>query len=178
MAVARDSLPEEVDKLERAKLQLEIELHAIRGELAKNKKDEVAKQKIEELESNISKINEELGPIMARFQAEKSKSDEIQSVKQRIDDLKAKAADAERRYDLATAADIVHGALPDLTARLQTLEAQKRDEDAAKRAGGEESLAGDVVLPEHIQAIVANWSGVPVQSLRVSVVHLSRTTSR
>lgn len=106
VAVARDSLPEEVDKLERAKLQLEIELHAIKGELAKNKKDEVAKQKIEDLQSNISRIDEELQPIMARFQAEKSKSDEIQAVKRKIDELKAKAEDAERRYDLATAADI------------------------------------------------------------------------
>lgn len=87
-------------------MQLEIELHALRNEASKNKKDEAGQQKIQELEGNISRIDEELAPIKARFQAEKSKSDEIQSVKQRIDDLKAKAADAERRYDLATAADI------------------------------------------------------------------------
>jgi ATP-dependent Clp protease ATP-binding subunit ClpB len=62
--VARDSLPEEVDSLNRAKLQLEIELHAIKGELAKNKKDEVAKQKIHDLESAIAAIDEQLAPIM------------------------------------------------------------------------------------------------------------------
>ncbi|ORY73419.1 P-loop containing nucleoside triphosphate hydrolase protein [Leucosporidium creatinivorum] len=168
VAVARDSLPEEVDKLERAKLQLEIELHAIKSELAKNKKDEVAKQKVEDLQASISAIDEELQPIMARFQAEKAKSDEIQQVKRKIDELKAKAEDAERRYDLATAADIVHGALPDLAARLQVLENQKREEDAAMRASGGEALAGDVVTPEHIQAVVAQWSGIPVTSLRTS----------
>lgn len=168
VAVARDSLPEEVDKLERAKLQLEIELHAIKAELAKNKKDEVAKQKVEDIQASISRINEELQPIMARFQAEKAKSDEIQAVKRKMDELKAKAEDAERRYDLATAADIVHGALPDLNARLQALEAQKREEDAAKRASGADILAGDTVTPEHIQAVVAQWSGIPVQNLRMS----------
>ncbi|KAM0793442.1 hypothetical protein ACM66B_000887 [Microbotryomycetes sp. NB124-2] len=168
VAVARDSLPDEVDKLERAKLQLEIELHAIKAELAKNKKDEVAKQKVEELQANISRINEELQPIMARFQAEKAKSDEISSVKRKMDELKAKAEDAERRYDLATAADIVHGALPDLAARLQVLEAQKREEDAAKRASGADVLSGDTVTPEHIQAVVAQWSGIPVQNLRMT----------
>lgn len=192
---------------------MEIELHAIRGELAKNKKDEVAKQKVEDLQASISHIDEELQPIMARFQAEKAKSDEIQQVKKKIDELKAKAEDAERRYDLATAADIgkfnssfaegrstlaplhepellhlstspftfytthqltlltpfaVHGALPDLAARLQVLENQKREEDTAMRASGGEALAGDTVTPEHIQAVVSQWSGIPVTSLRTS----------
>ena len=48
------------------------------------------------------------------------------------------------------------------------LENQKREEDTAKRASGEEALAGDVVAPEHIQAVVAQWSGIPVQNLRTS----------
>lgn len=61
--VARDSQPEEVDRLERSKLQLEIELEAIKTELSRNKKDEVAKQKIEDTKAAIAKIDEELGPI-------------------------------------------------------------------------------------------------------------------
>lgn len=85
-----------------------------------------------------------------------------------MDELRAKADDAERRRDLATAADILHGALPDLQTRLQILEQQKREEDAALAASGVEQVAGDVVTPAHIQAIVAAWSGVPVTSLRTS----------
>lgn len=72
--VSRDSQPEEVDRLERSKLQLEIELQAIKTELARNKKDEVAKAKVLEVQAAISKIDEELSPIKAKYQAEKQKS--------------------------------------------------------------------------------------------------------
>lgn len=60
---ARDSQPEEVDKLERAKLQLEIELEALKSEHAKNKKDESSKLKIEDVKFQLAKLDEELAPI-------------------------------------------------------------------------------------------------------------------
>lgn len=166
--IARESQPEEIDQLERQKLQLEIELHALNSELARDKKDEVAKAKIEDTKRAISQIEDQLAPIKAKFQAEKSKTDEINNVKRRIDELTAKAADAERRYDLATAADITHGALPDLRTRLAQLEEQKKEEDKALRASGGEALAGDTVTPEAIQAVVAQWSGIPVTSMKLS----------
>ncbi|GAA5922509.1 ATP-dependent Clp protease ATP-binding subunit [Sporobolomyces koalae] len=166
--IARESQPEEIDQLERQKLQLEIELHALSSELARDKKDEVAKAKIEDTKQAISRIDDQLAPIKARFQAEKGKTDEINNVKRRIDELTAKAADAERRYDLATAADIVHGALPDLRNRLATLEEAKKEEDKQMRASGGEALAGDTVTPEAIQAVVAQWSGIPVTSMKLS----------
>lgn len=72
--VTRDSQPEEVDRLERAKLQLEIEVQALKTELSRNKKDEVAKAKIADVQLAISKINDELAPIKARYEAEKAKS--------------------------------------------------------------------------------------------------------
>ena len=97
--IARESRPEEIDQLERQKLQFEIELHALSSELARDKKDEVAKAKIEDTKQAISRIDDQLAPIKARFEAEKSKSDEINNVKRRIDELTAKAADAERRYE-------------------------------------------------------------------------------
>lgn len=82
--------------------------------------------------------------------------------------MRAKADEAERRYDLATAADLRHYALPDLNTRLEALEQVKRNEDAELRAAGGESLSGDTVTPEAIQAIVSAWSGVPVSSLKTS----------
>lgn len=97
--IARESQPEEIDQLERQKLQLEIELHALQGELKRDKNDEVAKQKIEECKQAISRIDDQLAPIKARFEAEKAKSDELNHVRKRIDELTAKAADAERRYE-------------------------------------------------------------------------------
>ncbi|GAA6011075.1 hypothetical protein JCM11491_005928 [Sporobolomyces phaffii] len=166
--IARESQPEEIDQLERSKLQLEIELHALNSELARDKKDEVAKAKIEETKRAISTIDDQLAPLKAKFQAEKYKTDEINNVKRRIDELTAKAADAERRYDLATAADITHGALPDLRNRLAHLEEAKKEEEKAMKVAGGELLAGDTVTPEAIQAVVAQWSGIPVTSMKLS----------
>ena len=97
--IARESQPEEIDQFVRQKLQLEIELHALQGELKRDKNDEVAKQKIEECKQAISRIDDQLAPIKARFEAEKAKSDELNHVRKRIDELTAKAADAERRYE-------------------------------------------------------------------------------
>ncbi|BGP52503.1 hypothetical protein JCM8202_000150 [Rhodotorula sphaerocarpa] len=166
--IARESQPEEIDQLERQKLQLEIELHALQGELKRDKNDEVAKQKIEEAKQAISRIDDQLAPIKARFEAEKAKSDELNHVRKRIDELTAKAADAERRYDLATAADLRHYAIPELHTRLQQLEQQKKDEERQLRAEGGESLAGDTVTAEAIQVVVAQWSGVPVSNMKMS----------
>ncbi|GAA6024897.1 hypothetical protein JCM10207_000279 [Rhodosporidiobolus poonsookiae] len=164
--IARESQPEEVDRLERSKLQLEIELHALQSELARDKKDEVAKAKIEETKQAIARIDDELAPIKARFEAEKAKGDELNHIRKRIDELTAKAADAERRYDLATAADLRHYAIPELQNRLATLEEQKKAEEREMRAAGGEALAGDTVTPEAIQQVVAQWSGIPVSSMK------------
>ncbi|KWU42084.1 P-loop containing nucleoside triphosphate hydrolase protein [Rhodotorula sp. JG-1b] len=166
--IARESQPEEIDQLERQKLQLEIELHALQGELKRDKNDEVAKQKIEECKQAISRIDDQLAPIKARFEAEKAKSDELNHVRKRIDELTAKAADAERRYDLATAADLRHYAIPELHSRLQQLEQQKKDEERQLRAEGGESLAGDTVTAEAIQQVVAQWSGIPVSNMKMT----------
>ncbi|KAM0756236.1 hypothetical protein T439DRAFT_320934 [Meredithblackwellia eburnea MCA 4105] len=166
--VTMDSQPEEVDRLERAKLQLEIELQALKTELSRNKKDEVSKAKISETNIAIAKIDDELAPIKARYEAEKSKSNELQDIRKKIDSLKAKADEATRKYDLATAADLQHYAIPDLQNRLDALEQAKRAEDAARLAAGGESLSGDIVTPEAIQTIVSNWSGIPVTSLKTS----------
>ncbi|GAA5972642.1 hypothetical protein JCM11641_002951 [Rhodosporidiobolus odoratus] len=164
--IARESQPEEVDKLERQKLQLEIELHALQSELARDKKDEAAKQKIEGAKQAIARLDDELKPIKARFEAEKAKGDEINQVKRRIDELESKAADAERRYDLATAADLRHYAIPDLHTRLGRLEEAKKAEEREMRAQGGEALAGDTVTGEAIQQVVAQWSGVPVLNMK------------
>lgn len=65
--VARDSLPEEVDQLQRQKLQLEIELQAIRTEISRNKKDESAKAKLQEVSEAIARIDDQLAPILVSF---------------------------------------------------------------------------------------------------------------
>lgn len=71
-------------------------------------------------------------------------------------------------YSLATAADLRHYAIPELQARLQTLEEQKQTEEREMRQAGGEALAGDTVTAEAIQQVVAQWSGIPVSNMKQS----------
>lgn len=168
--VTRDSQPESIDKLSRAKLQLEIELTALTREFERNKAvqdNETNKNRIEEIKVALAAIEDELQPIVARYQAEKDQANQIQIVKKKIEELESKAADATRRYDLATAADLNHYAIPDLKNKLELLEGKKRADDlASTNAGG--AMAGSVVTSEAIAKVVSMWSGIPLTSLKVS----------
>lgn len=158
--VTRDSQPEAVDRLERKKLQIEVEAHALSKE-----KDEESKARLEAVNQEIAAINDELQPLKAAWEAAKSRGDKIRAVREKIDSLKAKAEDAERRYDVSTAADLRHYAIPDLEEQLAQLEAHKRMEDAKR---GPSELEDDVVTSDGISEIVARWTGVPVSRLKAT----------
>jgi ATP-dependent Clp protease ATP-binding subunit ClpB len=91
-----------------------------------------------------------------QYETEKKRSDEVNNMRKRLDELKAKAEEAERRYDLATASDIRYYAIPEIQARIDKAQA----EEAAH--GG--SIA-DTVTPEAIAEVVARWTGIPVTRL-------------
>lgn len=105
--VSRDTVPEDVDKLERKKLQLEVAINALSRE-----KDAPSKEQLEATKKELATLQDELTPLKAAFQAEKEKGDELNNVRRKMDELKAKADDAERKYDLQTAADIRYYAIP------------------------------------------------------------------
>lgn len=153
--VTRETAPEAIDKLQRRKLELEVEIHALERE-----KDEASKERLTIARKAIADVEDELRPLLAQYEAEKSRGDEIQSVRKRIDELKAKADEAERRYDLATASDLRYYALPDLQSRLAQLETKKAEEDTQLPDGG-----SDTVAPEAIAEIVARWTNIPVTRL-------------
>ncbi|KAF8877454.1 P-loop containing nucleoside triphosphate hydrolase protein [Gymnopilus junonius] len=137
--VSRETEPEEIDNLQRKKLELEIEIHALERD-----KEAASKERLELARKRISQIDDELRPLKAA---------------RRIDELKAKVAEAERRYDLATASDLTYYALPDLQNKLAKLEAEKAVEDAKAGAGM------DTVNAESIAEIVGRWTGIPVSRL-------------
>ncbi|KAI8995647.1 P-loop containing nucleoside triphosphate hydrolase protein [Trametes punicea] len=152
--VTRETAPEAIDKLQRRKLELEVEIHALERE-----KDEASKERLAAARKAIADVEDQLKPLQAAYEAEKKRGDEINAVRRRIDELKAKADEAERRYDLATASDLRYYALPDLQNRLAQLEAKKAEEDAARGTGT------DTVTPEQIAEIVARWTNIPVTRL-------------
>lgn len=91
--MARDSQPEAIDQYSRAKLQLEIEIQALEKE-----KDDASKQRLQAARAEMRSIDDHLAPLKADYEASKHATENIQALRQRVDDLKAKAERAERNY--------------------------------------------------------------------------------
>ncbi|KAI0296195.1 P-loop containing nucleoside triphosphate hydrolase protein [Russula brevipes] len=152
--VTRETAPEAIDKLQRRKLELEVEIHALERE-----KDDASKERLQVARKAIAEVDEQLAPLVAAYENEKSRGDEANKIRKRIDELKAKADEAERRYDLATASDLRYYALPDLQHRLESILAKQAEEEKSGHGGA------DTVTPEQIAEIVARWTSIPVTRL-------------
>ena len=154
--VTRETAPEAIDKLQRRKLELEVEVHALERE-----KDQASKERLVVARKAIADVEDQLQPLLVTYENEKKRGDEINQVRKKIDELKAKADDAERRYDLSTASDLRYYALPDLQNRLKVLEQKKATEEA-------DDTGSDTVTSEQIAEIVARWTSIPVTRLMSS----------
>jgi ATP-dependent Clp protease ATP-binding subunit ClpB len=93
--VTRETAPEAIDKLQRRKLELEVEIHALERE-----KDLASKERLQVARKAIAEVDEQLAPLVGAYENEKSRGDEVNKIRKRIDELKAKADEAERRYEL------------------------------------------------------------------------------
>lgn len=91
--VTRETAPEAIDKLQRRKLELEVEIHALERE-----KDQASRDRLKLAQKAIADVEDELQPLKAAYENEKKRGDELNEVRRKIDELKAKADDAERRY--------------------------------------------------------------------------------
>lgn len=159
--VARDSQPEIIDKLERERTQLQIELHALEREKERSKgQDEAANDRLAQAQASLHRIDDELAPLKAQYEATKYQQDEIQAVKKKLDEMQNKIEAAMRINDIATASDIRHYAIPDLTARLEKLEKEKKQRDTSS------TLGDDEVTPDAIAEIVSRWTGIPASALK------------
>lgn len=130
-----------------------MEIHALERE-----KDQASKERLALARKAIADVEDQLQPLLVAYENEKKRGDEINQVRKKIEELKAKSEDAERRYDLSTASDLRYYALPDLQNRLKVLEQRKAAEDA-------EGTGSDTVTPEQIAEIVARWTSIPVTRL-------------
>ncbi|MFO8028190.1 MAG: ATP-dependent chaperone ClpB [Opitutales bacterium] len=146
-----DSMPQELDALSRRALQLEIEEAAL-----KNEKDEASKQRLQALSKELADVREKESALRAQWDKEKGAIDEIRQVREEIDATRIEMERAERNYDLNTVAQLRHGKMPELEARLQELEAVEAQEGA---------LLKEEVSQEEIADIVSKWTGVPVTRL-------------
>jgi ATP-dependent Clp protease ATP-binding subunit ClpB len=149
-----DSLPGELDEVIRKTMQLEIEAAALRKEDSKRSID-----RLENIEKEINRLNEESSGMRAQWAAEKGAILQIQEIKGAIQEARQQIEESERRYDLNKAAELKHGTLPALYARLQEEEA-----NISKLSGGERLLKEEVNEDE-IADIVSRWTGIPVTKL-------------
>ena len=157
-----DSLPEELDELNRKIMQLEIEREAIRREKDKEKETILSKE--------IAELSEERNSLKAKWESEKEVVHGIQHEKENIDKLKFEAEQAEKAGDYGKVAEIRYGKITEAEKRLEEFK------ESMKKTHGEKSLLKEEVDSEDIAEVVAKWTGIPVsrmvQSEREKLLHL------
>ena len=153
-----DSLPQEIDEVERRIVQLEIERQALQKE-----KDPASAQRRTALEREIAELKERSGAMKAQWQGEKESLQKVAKIKQQIEELRTQAEQAARSGDLGKAAEISYGRIPQLETQLRETEQQLgQRQSTAKRFLKEEVTAEDVA------EIVAKWTGIPVSRMMES----------
>jgi len=146
-----DSMPEEIDEIERRSKQLEIELVALKKE-----KDPASKERAEKLKSELANLKEQSSQLKGRWQVEKDTIKQINAVKEQIEAAKMEAEKAERVGDLNKAAELKYGRLIELNKQLESLNNKLTElhKDGA--------LLKQEVTEEDIADVVARWTGIPV----------------
>lgn len=150
-----DSMPQELDKISRKIMQLEIEKQALGKET-----DKASAARLATLEKELAALKEEDKSMRAQWENEKKAISEVKGTKQQIEEVKHQMEEAERNYDLEKLAQLKYGTLPELEKKL---EAEKAKADAAD--GGENRLLKEEVTEEEIAEVISGWTGIPVSKL-------------
>ena len=150
-----DSVPQEIDEVQRRVRQLEIERAALRKET----NDPAARERLEKIEGELANLNEGLSQMKARWENEKKHLVRISELKQQIEELRTRMATAERQGNLEEAARLRYDAIPKLE------KAITEEEEALGKAKEGAGLLKEFVDAEDIAEIVAKWTGIPVTRL-------------
>jgi len=148
MRLEIDSVPEEIDDIQRKIMQLEIEREAIRRE--NNKEKETI------LTRDLADLSEKRDALKAKWQAEKSVLDAVRAEKETIDRLKLEAEQAERQGDYGKVAEIRYGRL---------VESEQKLKDMQASSAGENAMLQEEVTAENVAEVVAKWTGIPVSRM-------------
>ena len=146
-----DSMPQEIDAVERRIMQLEIERTALQKE-----KDPASTERRKTIEKELAELKEQSSAMKAQWQQEKEVLSSVGRIKQAIDQTRVEADQAARAGDLAKAAEISYGRIPELERQLTDAEST-----LASR-GGRPQFLKEEVAEEDIAEVVAKWTGIPV----------------
>ncbi len=149
-----DSMPAELDEIERRIMQLEIEREALRKE-----KDKASKERLERLEKELANLKEERGRLAAHWQQEKDGIQKARAAREEIEQLRQAIERAQRAGDYTKASELQYGKLPERERQLQELETQLQELQRGQRMLKEE------VDEEDIAEVVSRWTRIPVSRL-------------
>ena len=160
-----DSMPIEIDEVDRRIKQLEIERAALKKET-----DEPSKERLDRIERQLADLNEEIASMRAHWQREKEHIDRIRTLKTEMEEARSEAERAERDGDLERAAELRYGRLVDLDKQVEEENAKLAEVQSDRKMLKEE------VDEEDIAEVVATWTGIPVTKLMTGemqkLVHL------
>jgi ATP-dependent Clp protease ATP-binding subunit ClpB len=148
-----DSVPAELDEVNRRVMQLEIE----KVSLAKEK-DAASKDRLQKLEKELADLKEQQTALQARWQEEKADSQRLAKLREELDELNARLQQATERGDLETASKLKYSEIPNLERQLKVLE-------VTPQATGKPQLVRLEVTEEDIAQVVSRWTGIPVTKL-------------
>jgi ATP-dependent Clp protease ATP-binding subunit ClpB len=146
-----DSVPTEIDEVERRVMQLEIEHQALSKET-----DDASAARREAIERELAELREQAAGMRAEWQREKESIDEVSTVKTELEEARGELERAQREADLNRAAELQYGRIPELERRLTELEAREH---------GPMRFFKDEVDAEDVAEVVARWTGIPVSRL-------------
>ncbi|MEN3283063.1 MAG: ATP-dependent Clp protease ATP-binding subunit ClpB [Solirubrobacteraceae bacterium] len=149
-----DSMPQELDAITRRVMQLEIEEAALEKE-----SDPASRDRLEALRRELADLRAERDAMMAQWEAERQAIRKLQGLRAELEEVRREIEETERSYDLNRAAELRHGRLPELEARL------RGEEERLESKQGGTRLLREEVTEEEIAEVVARWTGIPVTRL-------------
>jgi len=149
-----ESVPVELDEVQRRVMQLEIEREALKKE-----KDRASKDRLEKLEKELADLKARGDALRSQWQVERQAVERLRKLREEIDHTRIEIEQAERAYDLNRAAELRYGKLQDLERRLQA------EEELLSKKQGASRLLKEEVDEEDIAEVVSRWTGVPVSKL-------------
>ena len=150
-----DSLPSELDEVQRKIMQMEIEEAALKKET-----DRLSMERLADLQKELAELREDFQTRKATWDQEKSAVERVSKIKEEIEALNNEIQIAQRNYDLNKAAELQYGKLPELQKQLAAEEELAKQKDA--------SLVHESVTDEEIAKIISRWTGIPVAKLTES----------
>jgi ATP-dependent Clp protease ATP-binding subunit ClpB len=155
LKIELDSMPTEIDRIDRQVMQLEMERQALTKE-----NDDASAARLEKVTAEMADLKEQVATLMARWRNEKDVIDVVRNAQERIEELKNEAEQAQRLGDLNRASEITYGNLPD---------AEKELADAQEKLAqlqGDSRILKEEVTEEDIARVISSWTGIPVSRLQ------------